>query len=335
MSLGWFVPAAGCLIAATMCLRPVALRQLENFSRPPRRWFLRRFTRRVSNDPIRWREEHGRGPFGSSILAATPLWAALVFVMVFSILVQSTLVLPNGKQAWWFQAMALAFLASLTVAVRSSAAISGERECQTWEAVLLTPLEIRELIDSKLQGILTSTRRLLLTYALPALAMTWNGHHDAFYALATGLVAAWVLMQFVGAAGLCFSAHAASTGQSLGATIAFGFGGAFLLLTVLWPICYGLVLVVLFLVILPIEMTLWLFQASMLWAFGSSRVRDWTIFLAAGIICGKVLSYLAQDFIFRAQRRVAERERTPYWRVGVNCSRFVETYMHRWGSGRA
>jgi len=62
-------------------------------------------------------------------------------------------------------------LASLVIGVRCSGAISGEREKQTWEALLLSPLATKQLIRNKLWGILGAAAPYVLAYTVPAIVL--------------------------------------------------------------------------------------------------------------------------------------------------------------------
>ena len=76
---------------------------------------------------------------------------------------------------------------SLVVGIRCSGTISGEREKQTWEALLLTPLETQSLIRNKLWGILGAAVPYVMAYTIPAL----------FLATLVGPDQGWILMVIV------------------------------------------------------------------------------------------------------------------------------------------
>src|SRR5262249_42045696 len=65
--------------------------------------------------------------------------------------------------------------------------ISGEREKQTWEALLLTPLETQSLIRNKLWGILGAAVPYVMAYTIPAL----------FLATLVGPERGWIMMVVV------------------------------------------------------------------------------------------------------------------------------------------
>src|SRR5262249_29396603 len=56
---------------------------------------------------------------------------------------------PTPAGEFLLQSIIAMLLGSLVVGIRCSGAVSGERERQTWEALLLTPLTARQLIRGK------------------------------------------------------------------------------------------------------------------------------------------------------------------------------------------
>jgi hypothetical protein len=60
---------------------------------------------------------------------------------------------------WW-----ALLLATLIVGVRCSGTITGERERQTWDGLMMTPLTVQEVVRGKLRGILRSTWPYLLAF---------------------------------------------------------------------------------------------------------------------------------------------------------------------------
>ena len=54
-------------------------------------------------------------------------------------------------------------------------AISSERERQTWEALLLTPLSAGQIIRGKLWGVMAASYWYLLAYAAPAVTLSVLG----------------------------------------------------------------------------------------------------------------------------------------------------------------
>ena len=75
----------------------------------------------------------------------------------------------NGFQ---LQGLVAMLQGSFVVGIRCSGAVTGEREQQTWEAVLLTPLDGEQLVHGKLWGVMSACYWYLLAYAAPTLLLS-------------------------------------------------------------------------------------------------------------------------------------------------------------------
>ena len=75
---------------------------------------------------------------------AGQLWEALRELDVDGLIAVLDSITPAGEEFYW-QGFAVMLLAALLLGVRCSGAVTGERERQTWEALLLTPLETRTI----------------------------------------------------------------------------------------------------------------------------------------------------------------------------------------------
>jgi len=179
-------------------LRSAYLKQLEHSGRQgvmevivPRR-------AAVSEEPMLWKERHVDGIAPLTLLKFIPRWFALPGIVLLTIGLVVLLVsihsgiafddvlamfvtfnltalqglnpLHVNKAFFWLGCIVLV-VSSLIVGIRCSGAISGEREKQTWEALLLTPLETPSLIRNKLWGILGAAVPYVLAYTFPALTM--------------------------------------------------------------------------------------------------------------------------------------------------------------------
>src|SRR5260370_2969820 len=114
-----------------------------------------------------------------------------------------------------WQGIGALLVATLLVGVRCSGAITGERERQTWEALLLTPLPAPHLIRGKLWGIIGASYPYLLAYLLPALAfsvLAWGCAPIYTFSL---MFVTWLAMAFVGSAGLWCSVHSKGSWRRL------------------------------------------------------------------------------------------------------------------------
>jgi ABC-type transport system involved in multi-copper enzyme maturation permease subunit len=216
-----------CTAWAVLRLRTVALK--ESQSRLQRRRGLGLFRRpRVGSDPMLWKEVHIDGRFrlgwlGWAVMAVV-LLSTLVpgFLLFFHGLVigarpfgldfgSSAAGLHDGKWGGWsnidsFQREAnvwvriagtgLASIALLGVAVRAAGSVSGERERQTLDGLLASPLDSREVFFGKWVGSVLSVRWLwtwllliwgmgcfmggLLPFAVPLLVAAWLAYAAAF-----------------------------------------------------------------------------------------------------------------------------------------------------------
>src|SRR5262249_37452172 len=156
---------------------------------------------------------------------------------------------PAGG-AFMIQALVVMLLASFVIGIRCSGAVCGERERQTWEALLLTPLETRQLIRAKLWGIIGASYPYLLAYAVPALLLSLLGGPKAVFWTGIWLAVTWLAMFFVGAAGLWCSVRSKSSWRSLLGTLGFSYLGGFLLWLVTSPATFILALIIVLILML-------------------------------------------------------------------------------------
>jgi hypothetical protein len=188
-----------------------------------------------------------------AVLRRVPRWLGMLLAGAVTLATLEALYLrapgaptPTALQKFVFHLQAglvLLFAGSLLVGVRSSAAITGERERNTWEALLLAPLLTYQVVEQKFRGIRRAAVPYLLAYAGPALALAlWHGIQDAaaagparaglrgvLYALTDVLLAAlWVggaytMMSWVASHGLACSARARGSWVSLLATLGLSY----------------------------------------------------------------------------------------------------------------
>ena len=241
-----------------------------------------------------------------------------------------------------FESQAIFFVlaSSAVVGIRCSGTVSGEREGQTWEALLLTPLPVRELIREKLHGILNAARPYLIAYGVSA-------------TVAVLLSAAWPYLVVMATApteprsfpgsdrvGRCGVDGFQSARRMAGHV--FCRGGRRLLFGPLAQLVEkpagdthrrlcrrsgdlrmsaplvgcGAAILVGFLSVLGIVPR------------GEGFVLMSMLF---GIVVGwgVILWKLGSRFLVDAQKAVVGRERTPYWKTGVNCGWAVEQYLNQ------
>jgi ABC-type transport system involved in multi-copper enzyme maturation permease subunit len=111
--------------------------------------------------------------------------------------------------------LALVAVASLLAGVRGAVSISGERERDTWEPLLLTAISAREIFRGKLRGIMAATHLHLFALALPLLVWSAFCGILEFYQSACFGILAVLQMYIVGGMGIHISLITATTRQSL------------------------------------------------------------------------------------------------------------------------
>jgi ABC-type transport system involved in multi-copper enzyme maturation permease subunit len=261
--VAWGILAGICFTVAVWRLRPAYLRQLERSGREPLVTRLIEKRAEVSDEPIRWKERNVDGIAPLGVFKLIPRWFALPgIVMATVLLVAAFLALSSGQAftdilkwivtldqtalnddanvkeayaAFFLLGVVVLILGSLVVGIRCSAAVTAEREKQTWEALLLTPLPTPSLIRNKLWGILGAAVPYVLAYTVPALFLATLAGPRAGWFVTGGLALAVVVLVVV------FRRRADSL---MGFWVAFGLallslvaammiGGATLLLTLL------------------------------------------------------------------------------------------------------
>ena len=157
--------------------------------------------------------------------------------------------LEPASEGFMRQATFAMFISTLLMGLRCSGAVTGERERQTWEALLLTPLSVKQLLRSKLWGIIAASYPYLTAYAVPALLLSWLGGAVALLWTVVLLGVTWLGMAYAGAAGLWCSARCSSSWRSLLATIGLGYAAGFLVYGFAWMIVPIIFLAVLLLLL--------------------------------------------------------------------------------------
>ncbi len=292
----------------------------------------------VTDEPVRWRERHVEGlapvpalrrvrtGVGVALIAAATTCSSLVILAASlpagvgpAIALRALLslrpaairaVMPDAAPGFLVQSLLAMLLASLVVGIRCSGAVTGERERQTWEALLLTPLSARELIRGKLWGVLGASLWYLLAYAAPAvifsamgglMALFWTGLFGAVTVLA---------MYYVGAAGLWCSVRSRNSWRSLLGTLAAGYAGG-MALYLAGSIPSLAVAAILAAILTAIDRT---YGTRTTLLLPASWAAFETAFLIASSLCLALIFWLmARAFLSNAQRWVADRERTRHW----------------------
>jgi ABC-type transport system involved in multi-copper enzyme maturation permease subunit len=218
--------------------------------------------------------------------------------------------LPGASQWFWVQGLVAMFFFSLIVGLRCSGSISSEREKQTWEAVLLTPMTAKQIVRGKLWGVMGASLWYLLAYAAPAVTLSAFGGPLALFYTVLWVAVTVLAMYFIGAAGLWCSVSSRNSWRGLLHTLIVGYLGGLVLFLVLSPailVLAGLLLVVLKFIDLMI--------GTNLFGLGTQNVDNFIrVFFIAVCICMMVACWLlARLFVNRAVRWIADRDRTRHW----------------------
>jgi ABC-type transport system involved in multi-copper enzyme maturation permease subunit len=225
--LAWLAVAAPCLAVAFWQLRPAFLRQSAAAGQGrPGRW---RWTQRppVTDKPLWWKEQYVEPLLDVLGLRRLPRWAVAWAVLLLTLINSAGIIAltrsGSAVTAFALQGLAVMLVAGLVVGVRTSAAVCGEREGGTWEALLLTPLTAKQLIRGKLWGTINAARPYLLAYTIPALALSLLAGVRAAVWVILCWLPTWVMMLFMGAWGLTCSLRSDSSWKSLSRTLASGY----------------------------------------------------------------------------------------------------------------
>lgn len=340
--LAWGSVGIVCLGLSVWRLRAAYLKQLEGEGKKstPHWWQAERSA--VSEEPIRWRERNVEGVAPLVIFKRVPRWLGLTLIFSLTVAVCGAILwahrpagltlssllgmifsfdvaglqaavfrsLDSSEQFFWL-GVVVTLIASLVVGIRCSGAVSGEREKQTWEALLLTPLATRQLIRGKLWGVLGASAPYLLAYAIPALTLAPLGGAMAMVWVILWVGVTLLAMWFVGAAGLWCSVRSRSSWRSLLGTLGFGYVGGFLVFAVSSPAMLILALIlVLALVIIDSMLNIGLMQAAN--AFGTYFYLTFQI--AVCVVLTVAFYGASWAFIYYAEKRVSDRERVRHWK---------------------
>jgi ABC-type transport system involved in multi-copper enzyme maturation permease subunit len=337
--VAWGLLGGVCLGLSIWQLRPMYQRELESLPAKNRWYNWDRVP--LTDDPVRWRELYVEGLFPSRALRNIPQWFVITCIALATsllslfILGQSmasmtpatgfndvfralgrmdmpklAALMPDAGQGFLFMGVGVLLLASLVVGIRCSGAITGERERQTWEALLLTPLSAKQLVRSKLWGVMGASYWYLLAYATPAVVFSAMGGLQALSWTVLWLAVTVLAMYYVGAAGIWCSVRSGSSWWSLLSTVGLGYLGGLAIFVVTSPVIAvvgGLLLVI----VAIIDLMLGTRMASRAVVSMSTYMN---IFLVAACIGLAVIFLLmARLFLNWAQRHIADRERTRHW----------------------
>ncbi|HTU23098.1 MAG TPA: ABC transporter permease [Gemmataceae bacterium] len=335
-SLCWGTLGGVCLGLAIWRLRPAYVAELENERPRFARWYS--FLRApVQEEPIHWRERHVEGLAPTPELRRIPQWLGVTAIVVLSTLSSSLIlllslpagvsvgdvivalaqfqpgklavVLPSAGNGFLVQGLLVMLLASLVVGIRCSGAVTGERERQTWEALLLTPLSAKQLIRGKLWGIMGASYVYLLAYAGPALVLSVLGGVMALLWVVLWLAVTVLAMYYIGAAGLWASVRSKNSWRALLITMLAGYIGG---LAVYAPTSI-ILMIVSFIIGLMLAAIDKQFGTQLSAAAGSFSLdhRVFSVLTCLGLAL--IFWLMSRLFLSMAMRWVADRERTRHW----------------------
>jgi ABC-type transport system involved in multi-copper enzyme maturation permease subunit len=299
----------------------------------------------VAGDPVRWKERHVEGIAPLVLLRRLPRWPGVLLVFLATVASSGAILLrclPPGvtpidvwamarrldlpalaavaadlspsRDAFAGQGAVVLFLASLAVGIRCSGAITGERERQTWEALLLTPFSTRQLLNSKLWGILGAGLPYLLACAVPALLLAAVGGLGALLEAALWLGLTVPAVFYVGAAGLYCSARSRTSWRSLLGTLVYAYAGGFVLYLA-GSVLLSAVAILLLLALFALQRALELAGGGPFFSPFTTTGGDLSLYL---LVIGTCMAafFLAAGFhlLRNAERHIATLERSCHWR---------------------
>jgi ABC-type transport system involved in multi-copper enzyme maturation permease subunit len=231
-----------CTAWAVLRMRPVALRQMHGTSNGAVRR-RRRHRPRLRNQPMLWKELFAEPGFRLNWFTRAVLVVLVVASfaplgwLAFDLLTNSMAVnledVATSVNVWVRAAgTPVACLLLLAVAVRASSTLSGERDRQTYDSLLTSPLECGSILFAKWFGSIASVRRAgLWLAAIWTVGLCTGGLH--FLALPVVVVTWLVFAAFVASLGCWFSlvcrTSLRATVWTLLATVGLGVGHWFLM----------------------------------------------------------------------------------------------------------
>jgi ABC-type transport system involved in multi-copper enzyme maturation permease subunit len=322
LTLAWGGVGALCLAVAAWRLRPAYARQLETAGK--RKGVISGWRPPPGEEPVLWRELHVEGVAPLASLRRVPRWLVVALVSTGTLLIMGLLYLRGGTappsrvmEKYLFHlkvGLVLTGVATLAVGARCATAITREREQGTWEALLLTTMPTRTLIDEKFRAILWAAFPYLLAYAIPALLVAlirgstdfapsgpWGGLSALTDVLLTAVWAggAYLMMSWMAACGLACSARARSSWRSLLTTLGLGYYIG-LFLGMIPPVLLSVCLVI------PQELA---FQGISMYEWGAACFGGLLLVLfSLGLIL--LRHNLVKTNLQDAEKAILEKERT-------------------------
>jgi ABC-type transport system involved in multi-copper enzyme maturation permease subunit len=337
--LAWSILGFAGMALASGRMRRAYVRQLEGQGKKKKPWWRARRAA-VSDRPLEWKERHVEGIAPLAVLRRLPRWLGLALVAGLTILSSGAILLdhlpptetphtvwqrllegdlpglaevaanlrsPAG--AFFRQGVFVMLLAGVVIGIRCSGAVTGERERQTWEALLLTPLETRELLRGKLWGIVGASVPYLAAYAIPALLLAAAGGVESFLWILLWLAVTALALFYVGSAGLWCSVRSRSSWRSLLATLGLTYLGGFALYCVTSALA-GFVAMLLLVVLVIWE------RLNLAGTGSKATVGMYMDYYSVAFCIALAILFvlMAWGFIRSAEYRVSILERTKHWK---------------------
>ncbi len=234
------------LARTILTLRQRTQTYLEKATQPTRLNFRQRFLRPAldEDDPIAWRERFVHHGWGRWLVTAGML--AVSWVISQWLL---TLLEP-----WYFflWSMVGGLVIGIFVVVRASGCISGERQKQTWDSLLLTPLDTWEILFDKRRGVIRAFRPVLFALAGPILFFAYGQNLNTFVHCTCAMFFIWGLMHYMASIGI-YNSTVDGSWLSLISSVGLGLGfsvGLLILLTIMGLILMMCIFIPFFLFIL-------------------------------------------------------------------------------------
>jgi ABC-type transport system involved in multi-copper enzyme maturation permease subunit len=322
-----------CLSLATWRLRPAYTRQLESAKKKPSKAETTVRRAAVDEEPLRWKERTIEGIAPLAALRAFPQAVGIVVVVVLALslmglqlwacmtprpiggfadvmaLLRSVNTTAAGN-VFLVQGIFVMLVATLIVGIRASGAVSGEREKQTWEALLLTPLQTRELVRGKLSGIFGASMPYLLAYAVVALPLSGLGGFLAFFWTALWLGVTTLAVYYIGAAGIWCSARSSTSWRSLLGTLGFGYLGGFLIFALTSPATF----IIAAIIYIFLQLADRVYGTVFAQAVGGFGPFFTAFFIATCVALAIIFFFAARLFLSSAEKRISDRERIRHWK---------------------
>lgn len=234
LSIGWWT-ALGLASAfwGAWRLRPSYLRQIGGTPAPRPR--SRRRVPPIGDNPMLWRELYLDRTESLGWVSRALGWLLVVVVLGGSLLFAGIIEYQRWTNRGYssdftavtdmfggvvaFTSMPVSWLLQWGIGLRAAVAVASEREHATWDALLVSPLEGREIVLAKIAGSLRALRGVILAVAAAwTIALAYGAMSvESYLTQVSGVV---VLGFFMAAVGVWFSLVSTSTTWAMTFTLA-------------------------------------------------------------------------------------------------------------------